>query len=166
MPFGGFFEIEHTEFKGLLADRCGLSEIIGSIAAGESEISFDKFYTNGRKLISYSFRKEGDLWVGEYNGRDCGRGKAIAKIVPVEFNFRDVQRYSLSNEEIAKDMIEKMKSEGYITEQTDPQTGEKVFIQTEVGKKVAEDFERENPAEARELERRIEEQLTDNGIPF
>lgn len=67
-------------FQGRLSDRWGNSSIEGALAKTIELMCFRKKYDHKSGLILYSFRKEGDLWIGSYNGRFTDIGGAQCEI--------------------------------------------------------------------------------------
>jgi len=72
VAFGGYFrfDVESGTVGGLLTDCFGNSVMEG--AMDDSLLVFGKRYVNRIDVINYTFRREGDLWVGEYVGDGVG----------------------------------------------------------------------------------------------
>jgi hypothetical protein len=99
--FGGYMKVNRdtTEAVGILTDPAGESIIRGNFL--EDSFIFYKTYLNPRFTpvgisISYSLRKEGDLWVGTYVMPHYNRveiiGHTRAQIFPIAENAYYMQR--------------------------------------------------------------------------
>jgi hypothetical protein len=74
-PFGGHFTYDFAgdqSLDGQLVDYFGISRIMGHM--DERSLSFLKTYNQRpeKSGINYSLFKEGDIWIGEYSGKDVG----------------------------------------------------------------------------------------------
>lgn len=63
------------ELTGSLMDRFGPSEL-SDIRLNDDELEFDKTYQRRNDSIRYTFRRDGDLWIGRYQGELVGEGCA------------------------------------------------------------------------------------------
>lgn len=74
---------EPDKLIGEMSDHFGESELLG-VKITEEEVSFTKKYLQRPDYIKYTFRKEGELWVGEYTGSAVGRGdsKCVVIVAP------------------------------------------------------------------------------------
>lgn len=81
--FAGVLSIdERSDFwAGSMMDHYGLSDISDGVLVDDS-FSFDKKYRDRNDVISYKFRREGDLWVGGYFGTLTGSGDARCVVTP------------------------------------------------------------------------------------
>ena len=83
---GIFSATKAGDVLGVMSDKYGESEIF-NITLSKQELSFDKKYKN-RPLIHYSFsKKDGNIWIGEFRGPDCGIGKSKCIITEVNESF-------------------------------------------------------------------------------
>jgi len=79
-------QIEPDMFCGQMNDKWGASDIT-EFQLSDTELKFKKCYRS-RPEIQYLFtQKEGDVWIGEYSGRDCGRGQTKCIITPITESF-------------------------------------------------------------------------------
>jgi hypothetical protein len=86
--FYGFFD---TEAKppipcGEMNDSDGPS-MIGKIFLNDDHFEFSQVYEDNDQEIRYSFRREGDVWSGEFSGGKHGSGYAKCILNPVELRF-------------------------------------------------------------------------------
>lgn len=73
MYAGAIWE-EDGELTGLVRDEFGYARL-SEISISDSEIAFTKKYEGRNDLIFYKFgKKDGNSWIGEYTGRDSGKG--------------------------------------------------------------------------------------------
>lgn len=74
---------EPDQLIGEMLDHFGESELLG-VKITQEDVSFTKKYLQRSDYINYVFRKEGELWVGEYFGSAVGRGdsKCIVNVAP------------------------------------------------------------------------------------
>ena len=107
--FAGVFnhDEETGEIVGDLMDLVGESKIEGKLDLMEGWMDFTKTYIGGRKPIRYSFKSEGKLWVGHYEGNVdfVEVGNARCEI------YQIVGRPTLNWEEIAKNSSFEMNEE-------------------------------------------------------
>ncbi len=83
--FGGYFRydvLDRVLVDGQLIDLWGSSSIEGTMT--ENELRFTKMYEHRSDPISYRFRMQNGIWVGEYNGPETGRGRAQCKTFVAE----------------------------------------------------------------------------------
>ncbi len=126
LPFGGFIlrnEPRETEktFEGKIADFYGLAEIVGSFQ-NEEELEFDKDYGGGRMPINYrmKFDMERKLWLGECDISGGISGKVICEIYPaIKFLHLDIEQVYTTPEEWARNLLDTMVDEGYLTIEKD-----------------------------------------------
>ena len=77
IAFGGYFKLggaPEGALDGQLIDLWGPSVIKGEM--NQRELSFRKVYDRRTDVISYTFKMENGIWVGEYSGSATGRGVA------------------------------------------------------------------------------------------
>lgn len=133
--YEGIFKknLENQIIEGELFDVWGLSSIEGNLLP--NELNFNKSYRK-RSPIKYQFKRKGNLWVGTYQGNDCGVGESLCEIVKLENKF-ELNWEEIANnatlrpetvEEFAKFTIQKMVEEGYIKIVKDEKTGEECII--------------------------------------
>jgi len=71
---------------GEMNDRCGESEL-SKVVISSNSFQFEKNYKERvNRPISYSFRRKGLLWIGEYSGETVGRGGATCITTEVSDN--------------------------------------------------------------------------------
>ncbi len=68
-----WFELESGIFMGEMVDAFGESDL-SEITLGPDELSFSKKYEHRADVIKYSFRRQDSIWVGEYEGKETGKG--------------------------------------------------------------------------------------------
>ena len=134
------FKDEHA-FHGRLSDRWGLSEVKGVMS--ENELHFRKKYDHRNSLTLYSFRKEGDLWIGSYIGETTGIGGAQCEIYDGTPKI-DWDKKVLSERidrklvhECAQWLIQSMINREFLRSSQDPTTGESMVELTEKGRDFA-----------------------------
>jgi hypothetical protein len=70
VAFGGYFRYDLADkvvCDGQLADAFGLSSIEGRMT--DEILEFNKKYSGRRDIIHYEFKKQGEIWVGQYYWR-------------------------------------------------------------------------------------------------
>lgn len=136
--FGGWFRMDEGQdtFEGGLMDGWGLSKIEGLLR--EEQLTFDKRYQGREDVIHYSFEKEGDLWVGSYDGSKTLKGGALAKTNKISFSRDDISRQSFT-EEHAQNLIHRMVEEGYL-ETCEGEDGEECLRSTPKGEARIKDY--------------------------
>ena len=125
---------EDNSLEGKLYDAYGESLIKGNLNFAKGIMNFDKTYRKKGRLIGYKFRKQGEIWIGEYDGERTSKGEAMCEIFEVgkkpKINWNDVaNRAELSyrgNEKWVKNIIQEMEQEGYIEIVKNSSTGEDV----------------------------------------
>ncbi len=68
------------ELIGEMFDHFGESKLF-DVKITQVEVEFAKKYDNRKDIIYYKFRREDELWVGEYYGLTTGKGGAKCTIV-------------------------------------------------------------------------------------
>jgi hypothetical protein len=122
-------------FNGELYDTWGDSKIEGM--QNEEEMSFRKEYNRRGDLIFYSFKKEGDIWIGSFKGSITGVGEAQCEIYDekprADWNARVLtERFSIETAEAnAQYLTKKMIEQGFLRVFTDPKTGKEMIELTE-----------------------------------
>ncbi|MEM4271651.1 MAG: hypothetical protein QXD13_00995 [Candidatus Pacearchaeota archaeon] len=136
--FEGFLNCkEDGTIDGYLNDRWGQSKIEGILKNQLGDLTFRKMYIHRADIIFYSFKKEGNLWIGCYNGPETGVGEAqceiYAKYSKIDWNKRlQTETFSMkAAQAYSRHLIEKMIEQGFVREIEDPQTGEKLLELTE-----------------------------------
>ena len=72
--------------SGEMNDKWGHSQIT-LFKLTDTTLNFAKHYAN-RPPIFYSFdKKEGNVWIGKYQGNDCGTGQSKFIITPIDEFF-------------------------------------------------------------------------------
>lgn len=77
-----WLEPESSIFMGEMADAFGESDL-SEITLGPDELSFSKKYEHRADTIKYSFRRQGSIWVGEYEGEKTGKGRSNCVLTEV-----------------------------------------------------------------------------------
>ncbi len=118
-PFGGFFLLHpNGRLEGNLVDGYGGSNIGGNLT--ETDLRFGKIYHERGGIIEYSFKRNpSGIWVGEYDGRDTGRGKAVCKLA---LNWKDVELDTTPRtiERSVEDLIDSMIEQGMLVPVKEP----------------------------------------------
>ncbi len=70
-------------YNGHMTDKWGESGIT-DFKISDTELSFTKNYANRPPIEYYFDKKEGNIWLGSYQGRDCGTGDS--KFIVTEIN--------------------------------------------------------------------------------
>jgi len=71
---------------GTMQDKWGKSEIT-NFKISEGELTFIKQY-KGRPIINYRFKKNGgNVWHGQYEGVDCGKGESKCILTEIDESF-------------------------------------------------------------------------------
>ena len=91
-------------YSGRMHDYVGYSAIT-NLKVTDTEVSFTKQYDH-RKPIAYTFTKKDPfgVWVGGYNGHDCGTGLAKCLITEVDENFLALE------EEKIQEMLDELRN--------------------------------------------------------
>lgn len=72
---------------GHMQDACGNSAL-SDIYVSEFEVRFTKKYERRKDVIRYTFKvRDGQTWVGEYEGEACGKGISRCLITEVGEEF-------------------------------------------------------------------------------
>jgi hypothetical protein len=66
---------------GEMTDQFGAATL-GNIEINPEELRFTKHYLARPGPIDYAFRRDGDLWVGGFNGEVVGEGGATCVLTP------------------------------------------------------------------------------------
>lgn len=129
---------DERAFQGRLSDKWGLSQIEGTLS--EEELEFRKRYDHKNSPILYSFRKEGDLWIGSYIGETTGVGGAQCEIYDGAPKV-DWDERALSEKidrrlvhECSIWLIQSMTNRGFLRRFKDPITGGSMVELTEKGR--------------------------------
>ena len=81
--FGGYFKQGDNDglIDGQLIDSYGASQIGGRMT--DDSLKFGKKYTDRDNIIHYKFKKQGDFWIGEYDGifSDSGEAKCLTTLL-------------------------------------------------------------------------------------
>ena len=84
---GGYFqyvprEIIGEDIVGKLVDEKGVSYINGQFVDSMpiKNLSFDRIFNGMDTHYQFSYNRGSCLWVGFYQGNECGRGKAICRV--------------------------------------------------------------------------------------
>jgi hypothetical protein len=67
---------------GWMMDPAG-SSTLSNVSLSDTEFRFDKRYDHRDFDIHYEFRREGDLWIGQYYSDAVGSGAANCIVTPV-----------------------------------------------------------------------------------
>ena len=142
----GIFEglgLKHNEdnnsFSGNLMDYYGPSKIAGSLNLESGVMTFDKRYQGRGDVIDYSFKKEGDIWIGEFNYDGSFGGRASCELYPenksASIDWKEVARAECfsaeDSERFAKTMVNALIERGYLeVVGEDPETGDKLLVLT------------------------------------
>lgn len=130
--FSGNFRHENdNSIGGELQDIWGKSRLEGQLLLEKGILKFNKTYTR-RVPIIYTFQKEGNLWIGKYNGIDSGPGESLCEFVPKGNPFETNWEEMVNNvkmdfqtaEEYARFGIQQRVNAGMLEEFPDPETGE------------------------------------------
>ena len=134
-------EEKNNKLEGKLSDVYGKSIIKGILNLPEGKMEFVKKYKIREDIINYYFKKEGNLWMGEYAGEIASIGEAMCEIY--ELGKKPIQdwgeiaknsRLSIGAvEKFSKSVIEGMKQKGYIKSEINHQTGEEFIKLTKKG---------------------------------
>ena len=85
--FAGAIWEKDGKLVGKIKDGFGLSDIC-DISVGDNGIRFTKKYDHKETLIHYEFGiKDGNSWVGTYEGSEAGRGVGRCILTEVPENF-------------------------------------------------------------------------------
>jgi hypothetical protein len=125
--FGGFFTLQNKGLEGRLIDYWGASVIHGRM--NDDELEFEKKYIThihshitSLDAVSYLFKKnEKGIWIGEYSGSFCGKGRAVCIIKP---DWKDIGMTYPVPEDCAKDVVISGVDNGLFEVYKDPNTGE------------------------------------------
>lgn len=60
---------------GRTQDKFGVADLFG-VNVGKSTLKFAKKYVERDDVIQYTFRRQGQLWIGEWSGDAVGEGTA------------------------------------------------------------------------------------------
>ncbi len=66
---------DKNEYGGNLTDYFGES-FLTDVKISTNKLSFKKTYKDSKNILKYSFKKEGDVWLGSYKGKNI---KGLAK---------------------------------------------------------------------------------------
>ena len=83
--------VEKGEMSGIVNDAWGQSELF-NIVFNDSNLSFCKKYFRRDDIIDYKLKKlinADNVWVGDYDGKDTGKGIAWLTIQEVESDMWD-----------------------------------------------------------------------------
>jgi len=123
-------------FEGGLSDVWGDSRVDGVLSEEKKEMTFRKRYNHGKGTIFYSFKKEGDIWVGGYRGEHSGIGEAQCELYDgrpkVNWDKRKkTEIFSMETAEAnARFLIDQLVEEGFLKKYKHPQTGEDMIEST------------------------------------
>ena len=134
------------DISGRLEDVWGPSLIKGKLDLYGGLFEFDKNYI-GRPPISYTFKNENGLWVGEWNGSDSLDGEALCELFKSgekpRYDWREISsRATMSQigaEKWGKNFARELEKRGYVKRIKDPETGEDMVQFTDKGKKLDDD---------------------------
>jgi hypothetical protein len=73
---------DETQYGGNLSDYFGQSTI-SDVRISDRGLSFNKKYNDSEKIIKYTFKKMGELYIGSYKGQKI---KGIARCILNEIN--------------------------------------------------------------------------------
>lgn len=91
-------EFLRERFSGIMQDRYSESAI-KDLMLTETSLEFTKFYRN-RPGIEYQFSKnQAGIWVGTWNGADCGSGEAKCTLVELDQDFIIPESFLTKTEE-------------------------------------------------------------------
>ena len=137
----GIFEglgLEHNEgnnsLRGTLMDYYGPSTIDGSLNLKLGIMDFDKTYMGRGDVMNYSFKKQGEIWIGEWNYPRRFGGRALCELYSegevAKVDWEKIARtasFSLEDtEKWAESMTKAMVDIGYLEIISDG-TGEKLL---------------------------------------
>ena len=131
---------QNGSFEGRLFDRWGKSSIEGTLDQEKAEMHFKKMYDSENSPIFYSFKKQGDLWIGSYEGSRVGVGEAQCELYngTLKIDWSERLKTESSSMETAEDnalfFIEKLVKEGIVTKSKHPLTGEEILNITKKAK--------------------------------
>ena len=74
-----------NEYKGCMTDYAGESKILDFVVKKDS-LEFLKMYY-GRTPVQYTFKKINAMWIGTYEGPDCGKGTAKCVLIEIDETF-------------------------------------------------------------------------------
>ncbi|HLA23548.1 MAG TPA: hypothetical protein VJZ93_03380 [Candidatus Nanoarchaeia archaeon] len=123
--FEGSFEYQEGDksLEGMMEDFYGSSSVNGTLNFDSKEMNFTKIYLERNKNpFSYKFRKERDLWRGEYRaeGRFCG--SSFCEVIKFGEKYkvdweRDVNKFVMDEDSIGKyssELAREMENRGYV----------------------------------------------------